>query len=103
MKGRGHNLALAHEHGVPAMCSEDFHIISGADNPRRADEDHFQRLFSQLGHGFLNRAVNLAAVGVASYANIERSQRSLRWVLNVFRQQDGARASTESGLGAHEV
>src|SRR5262249_62077317 len=72
-------------------------------NLRGADKNHLQWRGSQAGLAFADGTVNLTAVSVALYADIQRAQGHLRRILNFFGQKNGPGACAECGLGAHEV
>src|SRR5258708_7628631 len=103
MKRASHDLSLAHQQRIAAFADQHFHARSGADDLRRPNEHHLQRLLAQSRLLRSDGAVNLPSIGVAPYADIERAQRNLRRIFNVLRQQDGSRAGSERRPRADEV
>ena len=94
VKRRGHDASLPHGDGifVIAFSSKNFDAGSDAGNLWSTDEDHLDRSVSEFS--LADGAVNLAAVGVAADADIERTESGLLRVFHFGRQQDG------SGTGA---
>src|SRR5947209_20253619 len=109
MEGRGHGSSLPDRHGIGAFSCEDLHLLAHMLDPGGADENHFQRRFPRLAFdaaeqlSLTDRTVDLAAVGVAPDADIERAQPGLRWILNLAGQQNRSGASAECWLESNEL
>src|SRR5258707_6419036 len=103
MECSGHDLALAHQDRITALRCQHLYIFASAHDFGRANEHQLQRRFTQLGYGFTNGTVNLAAISVAPYAYVKNAERTLRRVLNVFRQQDRSSTGAERRFRAYEI
>ena len=79
MKSCSHYFSLPDCDGIAAFGGDYFYSGADALYLGCADEDHFDRLFTQSA--FPDRAVDLAAVGVAADADVEGAQSGL---LRVF-------------------
>src|SRR5579863_452901 len=90
------------------------------DDFRRTDEDHlewrfaecaFVRIAGSVAGGDLpfdklalaNGAVDLASVGIAADADVERAEARLLRILHFCREQNRACTRAESRLGFHEL
>jgi len=100
MKGGGHRFALADKDGIVSFGSQNFDIRTEAGYFRRADEDHLDGGAAE--EAVANRAVNLASIGIAANADIERAEARLLRILHVFRQENCSRAGAERRLYADE-
>jgi len=115
MKGRGHGSSLPDDNRVGAFGCEHFDTVAEVNNFGCADENHFEGRVAQGGvvriaggdmseePAFPDGAVDLASVGVAADADVERAEAGLRGILDFFGEQDGARAGSEGGLGVNEL
>ena len=79
VEGGGHGSALTDRYGIGALGRDDFDTCSDVLDFGGADEDHFQRRAAEKT--LADRAVDLAAIGIAADANIDGSKASL---LRVF-------------------
>src|SRR3984957_13513986 len=104
MERRGHRSSLQHCDGIRTFGGDDFDAFADAFNFRRTDENHFQWSFAEGGivmvagrsgeeFAFANRTVDLASIGVAADADVERSKPGLMRVLDLVGQQDRSGAS----------
>src|ERR1700733_8684750 len=100
VEGRGHRLSLLHDDRIFPLCGEDFHVWTDALDLRSANKDHLDGNISQ--HTLPDRAVELASVGVAANADVERAESCLLWVLDFIRQQNRSGAGTKRRLRADE-
>src|SRR5271154_720293 len=103
MEGCGHQLSLAHKNGEPLAVGEHFDIGANLRDARRADVDHLQRASGQGSLLGEDRAIDLAAVGIALDRGIEDTEAGLGWMDNFFRQQNAAGAGAKSGLSLDEL
>src|SRR6476660_7528357 len=78
MERGGHGLPFSYDDRIVAFRSHHFHARAQMLDLWRADKHHFQRRLAELSG--TNRAVDLASVGVAADADVERSQAWLRRV-----------------------
>src|SRR6266853_758439 len=101
MEGRCQCLALAHQHGIFAFGCDYFYSRTRAFNFGSANEDHLNRLIEKAP--LADGAVDLPAIGIATYGNVERAQASLLWVLDFGREQDASGAGSEGRLQAHKI
>src|SRR5208337_3910914 len=98
--------SLADGYRIFAFGGEDFHAGADALNLRGADEDHLERGASQLSLNqvaFPYGAVELASIGVAADADVDRAEAGLFRIFNFRRKQDCAGASAEGGFPSHEL
>src|ERR1019366_1741745 len=103
VKRRRHDASLPHGDGIfiIAFSSKNFDAGTDARNLWGTDEDHFHRFISELS--LADGAVNLAAIGVAANADIERTESGLLRVFHFGRQQDGSGTGAESGFQADKL
>src|ERR1700747_3153535 len=101
MEGRCQGLALAHQHGVLAFGCDYLHPRTGAFNFGSANEDHLYWLIEKAT--LTDGAVDLPAIGIATYGDVEPPQASLLWVLNLGREQDASGAGPEGWFQADKV
>src|ERR1017187_9601806 len=99
MEGRRHHTSLPHQHGIVAAFRQDFYSLADPLDPRRANEDHLQRIAPERGGGFDDGGIDLASVGVAADRNVNRIEALLMRVLVLFGQHDRSGAGAESRLG----
>jgi len=71
MEGRGHNCSLPDGDWIVAFRGDDFDPWADAFDFGGANEDHLERIFTESA--FADGTVDLATVGVAADADIERS------------------------------
>jgi hypothetical protein len=100
MEGGGHGFALADDDRVLPFCGEDFDLRSEALDFWSADENHFKGRSSE--EAFANRALELTSIGVAANVDIERAEAGLVWILNFFRQENGAGTGAEGRFDSDE-
>ena len=86
MKRRGHHAAFADQHRMPGILRENFNSLPDRFNDRRADENHLERLFAQLGLGHVDVARKLPAVAVAQDRDVEQPERRLRGPVDLARE-----------------
>src|SRR5580700_10554811 len=98
MERGGHRSSLADRDRVVAFGGDDFDAGAEALDFRSANEDHLEWGVAELAGA--DRAVDLAAIGVAADANVERAETTLLGVGDLLRQHDGAGAGAEGGLHA---
>ena len=100
VKRRRHDASLPHGDGIfiIAFSSKNFDAGTDARNLWGTDEDHFHRFISELS--LADGAVNLAAIGVAANADIERTESGLLRVFHFGRQQDGSGTGAAAALHA---
>src|ERR1700674_630588 len=103
MESRSHDLALAYQDGITALRRQYLYTFSCAHDFRSADENQFQRGLTQLGFRFTDGTVNLTAVSVAPYANVQNAERALRRILNILRQKNRSGTGAESRFRAYEL
>src|SRR5215472_5402146 len=103
MEGCSHDLALSHQNRITVFCSENFDIFSGSSDPGSTNKDHLQRFPAEFCPGFTDGTVDLAAIGIASYANVKRSQRLLWWIFDFLGQQDCPCTGAKGWLSADKV
>ncbi len=96
MEGCRHHSSLPDGDWIVAFGCDYFYSGADAFDLGGADEDHFDGLFAESA--FADGAVDLAAVGVAADADVERAQSGLLWVLYFAGQQDCAGAGAEGWL-----
>lgn len=101
MEGCGHGSSLPNRDRVVSFGGDDFNVGADAFDFRGADENHFQRRTGKPA--LADRTIDLASVGVAADADIERAQAGLFWILHFARQQDRAGAGAEGWFQAHEL
>jgi len=97
----GHDFSLPDSYGIISLGGDYFDCGADAFDFGGADEDHFDRLFTQSA--LADRAINLAAVGVAADTDIERAQSRLLWILYFISKQDCACAGAEGWLYMNEL
>src|SRR5207247_2000389 len=103
MEGCGHDLSLAHGDGIFifALGGDDFYVLPYALDFWCADENH---LGGRTGEdAFADGTVALASIGVAANADVQGAESGLPGIFYFVGQQDGAGASTEDWLHAHEL
>src|SRR5437870_4270078 len=101
MKGGSHDSSLPDGDGIAAFGGNDFHVWPYAFNFGGADENHLQGRISQFSGA--DGAVDLAAVGVAPNADVERSQARLLGIFHFVGQKDCARTSTKRRFDSNEL
>src|SRR5215470_4438195 len=101
MEGGGHGLPLPNSDGVIALGGDHLDARPNALNFGSADEDHFQGGIRKRSTA--DRAVDLAAVGVAANTDIERAESGLVGVGDLFGEKNRAGTSTERRLEANEL
>jgi len=108
VEGCGHRASLPDGDWVGAFGCDHFNACAYALDLGGADEDHFEvgtflikRALQELASA--NRTVDLASVGIAADADIDRAQASLLRVLHFGSQQDCSGAGAEGRLEAHEL
>lgn len=105
----GHGSSLPDGHGVGAFGGENFDAFTDVRDFRSTDEDHFQRRLGKLAVEIAKKfpladgAVELPSIGIATDADVEGAETSLRGILHFFGQKDCAGAGTESGLKPDEM
>src|SRR5271170_2173743 len=102
MEGCGHQLSLPYQHGEALAVGEHFNIRANFDDAWRAYVDHLQRAAEQGSLLSEDRAIDLAAVGIALDRGIEDAEAGLGWMDNFFRQQNAASAGAKSGISLDE-
>jgi len=115
VKSCGHGSSLLYHDGIAAFGGQDFNAFSDVDDLGGADENHFERRFAESSLmritgpiageelAFANGAVDLAPVGVAADADVERADASLGRVFNFGGKKNCAGAGTEGGLHFDEL
>src|SRR2546430_1459327 len=101
MEGGSHDSSLPHGHGIAALGGNDFHVRSDPFNFGGTDENHLEWRVSQFAGA--DGAIDLAAVSIASNADVERSQSHLPWIFHFVGQQNSAGAGTKSRFKANEL
>src|ERR1017187_841481 len=105
-EGGGHGSSLADGYRVGAFGGNNFHAFSDVLNLGGADENHFHGRGAELvldKSAFADGTVDLASVGVAADADVERAEAFLLGILHFSCQEDCAGACAEGGLGFYEV
>jgi len=100
VKRGGHGFSLADGDRIGAFGGEDFYAFADVFDFRGAYEDHFQRGNSK--QTFADRAVNLAAVGVAPDADVEGSESFLLRIFYLGGKQDCSRACSKGRFDANK-
>ena len=100
MKRYGHGVSLADHHRIAAFGSQNFYTATHAGDLRRPNEHHLDGRTAKKTCA--NRTINLASVGVAPDADVERAKSGLLRVFYLVREQDSAGTGTERRLHAHE-
>src|SRR6266478_6909876 len=72
MEGGRHDSSLPHSYGIASLGGDHFDVPSHALDFRCTDKNHLQRRVSQFAGA--DGAVDLAAVGVAPNADVERAE-----------------------------
>ena len=86
MESRGHGSSLPDSNRVGAFGGDDLDALADVLDFGGADEDHFQRRGTE--QALADGAVDLASVGVAADADVERAEPGLLGVLH-FRWRAG--------------
>src|ERR1039457_462624 len=102
MESCRHHSSLPHQHGIVAAFCQDFYSLADPLDPRRANEDHLQRIAAERGGGFDDGGIDLASVGVAANRYVDGIQSRLMRVLDFLGQHDRPGASAERRLAVHE-
>src|SRR3954462_11215630 len=84
VEGGGHGFALANDDRVLSFCAQDFDFRTEALNFWSADENHFDRRSGEEAVAY--GALELASVGIAANADVERAEAGLVRILNLFGQ-----------------
>ena len=101
MKRCRHRLTLAYCDRIISFGGDHFHPRSQALDFGSADEDHLERSIAELAG--TNRAVDLAAVGIAADPDVKRPEPRLVGIDDFFGQHNRARTGAESWLHADEL
>src|SRR5215813_9286797 len=96
VEGRHHGFSLTDRNRVFSFGCDDFDARAKLLNLGSADEHHLEGC--TLEQSFANGTVNLASVGIAADADIERTKPGLGRVRDLFGQQDRAGARAKRGL-----
>src|SRR5579862_4295481 len=94
-------LALPNQYRILAFSGNDFDAGTGAFDPGRADEDHFNGLVEKLP--FADRTIDLAAVGIAADGDVERAESGLFRILYFRCQQNRASTGPEGWFLMDEI
>src|SRR5579862_3569601 len=109
MESGGHRSSLPDHDGIGSFGRQHFDIIADVGNFGCADKHHFEWRFRQLTFEIAqkfplpDRAVDLASIRVASNADIKSAEAGLCRVLHFGGEKDGARTSSERGLGSDKL
>ncbi len=108
VEGGGHGASLANGDGRVVFAFGGDHLDAFSDvlDFGGADEDHFDGLGgleASEKFAFADRAVDLAAVGIAPDADVEGAEAFLLRVFHFTGEKDCAGASTEGGFEADEL
>ncbi len=109
MEGCGHGSSLPHDDGIGAFSGQDFYALTDMFDLRRSDKHHFDRAFLVLTFGIgqelslADGTVDLAPVGVAAYADVERTETMLPWIFDFARKQNCPGAGAERGPPADKL
>jgi hypothetical protein len=106
MESGGHGSSLPDGDRICAFGGHDLNAFSDVLDLGGADEDHFERRTFEVPlnqSAFADGAVDLASVGVAADADVERAQPFLMRIFYFGGQQDRARAGAESRLGVDKL
>jgi len=101
VEGGGHGSSLADRDGIGAFRSEDFDAFADVLDFGGADKDHFQRRTAEKT--FADRAVDLAAIGIAADPDIDGSQAFLLRVLYLAGQKNRACTGAKGRLEVYEL
>src|SRR2546430_8577093 len=101
MEGGSHDSSLPDGNRIAALGGHYFHARSYMLNFRSTDKNHLERRVSQFAGA--DGAVDLAAVGVAPNADVERAQALLPGILHFVGQKDCARACAKRRLDANKL
>src|SRR6266550_4735074 len=101
MEGGSHDSSLPDSNRIAALGGHYFHARPNMLNFRSTDKNHLERRVSQLSGA--DGAVDLAAVGVAPNADVERAQALLPGILYLVGQKDCARARPKRRLDANKL
>jgi hypothetical protein len=93
-RGREH-FPLLYENRMSGIFRENFHAFADRLDDGRANKNHFERFFVQLGATFVNVAGELASIGVAQHGNVHQAKRRLRGAVNITSHENGAGAGAE--------
>jgi len=96
-----HGASLPDGNRIATFRGDDFDFASHPRNFRCANKNHLQRTGAELA--FANGAIELASIGVAADADIDRAESGLLRIFHIGGQQDCPGAGTEGGLEAHEL
>src|ERR1035438_7888293 len=103
MEGRRHHTSLPHQHGIVAAFRQDFPSLANSLDPRRANEDHLQRIAAERTGSFDDGGIDLAAIGVAADCNVNRIEAGLMRVLDFLGQHDRAGTGPECRLAMDKI
>src|SRR6185312_16451793 len=98
MERRRHDLSLAYQNGMAVAFGQDLYILSDLFDAWSANKDHLQGVSAELRRRSQDRAINLAAVGIALHRDVERADTHLRWIGHLLGEQDRACAGAERRL-----
>src|SRR5882724_6317657 len=101
MEGGSHDSSLPYSNRIAAIGGKHFYVRPYTLNFRSTDKNHLQRRVSQLAGA--DGAVDLAAIGVAPNADVERTQALLPGILHFVGQKDCTRAGAKCRLDANEL
>ena len=102
VKGGGEQMALTDEDGEAVAGGEGFDVRAGSGDAGGTDEDHLEWAAGKFGGGGEDGGVDLAAVGVALYGDVEGGEGGLGGFLDVFGEENGAGTGAEGGGGPDE-
>ena len=90
MKRRSEYVSLPHQNGVAAEFRQNFNLGPNGFKNRRANKNHFDALFTQLGLHHMHVAGELSSVAVPQHRRVQQSQRRLRRPVHFASQQNRA-------------
>ena len=88
---------------ISAFGGDDFDARADTFDLGSADEDHLDGPAGECGFAGADRAVDLASIGVAADADVERAEPRLVRIGDFFRQHNGSGTGAEGRLEPHEL
>src|SRR5580692_288438 len=98
VKRRGHDVGFLDENWLAQVLGKDFDAWADPVDDRSADEDHFHGRIRQLARTEKDVTGQLPPIRVAQYTHVQQTQRSLRRILHLGRQQNGTRTGPEDSF-----
>src|SRR5579863_8317754 len=109
VEGGSHGSSLPNGDGVGAFGGENLDSFSDMRDLWSADENHFQWGFFKFAPEIADKlaladgAIDLASIGVAPDADVERAESRLGGVFDFLGEKDGTGAGAESWFEENEL